>query len=45
MASRVCPKCGALVRAERSAIRLTLRCINGACDYKVVKRMIEKGFG
>jgi hypothetical protein len=33
------------VRAERSATRLTLRCTNVTCGYKVVKSVVAKGYG
>lgn len=45
MTERVCIKCSAPVRAERSATRLTLRCTNSACGYKTVKNIVAKGFG
>ena len=45
MADRVCIKCMHPVRAERSAIRLTLRCTNAACGYVVVKNVVAKGYG
>ncbi len=43
MAERVCPKCGSLVKAERSAIRLTLSCTE--CKWRSVKNVIKKGHG
>jgi hypothetical protein len=45
MAERTCIKCLSPVRAERSAIRLTLRCTNQNCGYTVVKNIVPKGFG
>lgn len=45
MAGRVCIKCSAPVRAERSAVRLTLRCTNAACGFKTVKNIVAKGYG
>lgn len=45
MADRVCIKCKAPVRAERSATRLTLRCTNSACGHMVVKNIVPKGYG
>lgn len=45
MAERVCAKCMAPVRAERSAVRLTLRCTNPDCGFKVVKNIVAKGYG
>lgn len=45
MAGRVCIKCSAPVRVERSAVRLTLRCTNAACAYVVVKNVVAKGHG
>jgi hypothetical protein len=45
MADRVCIKCKAPVRAERSAVRLTLRCTNSNCAYTVVKNIVPKGYG
>lgn len=45
MTGRVCAKCQHPVRVERSAVRLTLRCTNGACNYVVVKNIVGKGFG
>lgn len=45
MAERVCAKCMAPVRAERSATRLTLRCTNSACKHVVVKNVVKKGYG
>jgi len=40
---RLCPKCGAEARTERSAIRRTLLCPK--CGYKQVKTVIAKGGG
>lgn len=45
MVGRVCIKCSSPVRAERSAIRLTLRCTNAACAYVTVKNIVPKGYG
>lgn len=45
MAERVCQKCSAPVRAERSATRLTLRCTNPNCGFKAVKNVVAKGHG
>jgi hypothetical protein len=45
MAERVCIKCSAPVRSERSATRLTLRCTNANCGYVVVKNVVSKGHG
>jgi hypothetical protein len=45
MAERVCTKCSAPVRVERSAVRLTVRCTNAACKHMVVKNVVAKGFG
>jgi len=42
---RACTKCQAPVRAERSAVRLTLRCTNPACGFVAIKNVIKKGFG
>lgn len=40
---RVCPKCNSPVKAQRSKVRLTLRCT--VCKWKAVKNVIKKGFG
>lgn len=45
MAERVCIKCTAPVRVERSATRLTVRCTNSKCKHMEVKNVIKKGFG
>lgn len=45
MAERVCRKCSAPVRAERSAIRLTLRCTSSSCGHVEVKNVVAKGYG
>jgi hypothetical protein len=45
MAERVCSRCNAPVRVERSAVRLTVRCTNTSCKHVVVKNVVKKGYG
>jgi len=45
MTERTCIKCKAPVRAERSKIRLTLRCTNNDCNHVAIKNVIKKGHG
>ena len=43
MSERLCTKCQGPVRAERSAVRLTLRCTK--CNHVEVKNIVAKGYG
>lgn len=45
MADRLCAKCHSPARAERSAVRLTVRCTNAKCGYMIVKNIVAKGYG